>query len=154
MDIVVRTPHGDADVSIVAHTPTTTLGDVLSVITGQAVPRLALIDGRTVDAATPLDDAGLVVGAVVDAEPRRPALTSDADIEVAQIAGPGAGRLTRLAPGRYRFGPGRRSSADELDLAPVEHAMFEIVVTASDAGSSEVTVVAEGTDVCTRRNTR
>ena len=147
MDIVVRTPHGDADVSIVAHTPTTTLGDVLSVITGQAVPRLALIDGRTVDAATPLNDAGLVVGAVVDAEPRRPALTSDADAEVAQIAGPGAGRLTRLTPGRYRFGPGRRSSADELDLAPVEQAMFEIIVTASDAGSSEVTVVAEGTDV-------
>ena len=147
MDIVVRTPHGDADVSIVAHTPTATLGDVLSVITGQAVPRLALIDGHTVDATTPLEDARLVVGAVLDAEPRRPTLTSDADIEVAQVAGPGAGRLTRLGPGRYRFGPGRRSNADELDLAPVEDTMFEIIVTASSAGSSEVTVAAEGTDV-------
>ncbi len=147
MDIVVRTPHGDADVSIVAHTSATTLGDVLAMVTGQAVPRLALIDGHTIDATTPLDDAGLVAGAVVDAEPGRPTLTSDDDIEVAQVAGPGAGRLTRLAPGRYRFGPGRRSSADELDLAPVEQAMFEIVVTASTAGSSEVTVVAEGTDV-------
>ena len=146
MDIVVRTPHGDADVSIVATTATTTLGDVISTITGQAVPRLALIDGRPVDASTLLDDAGLVRGAVVTTEPARPAAVTNGEIEVAQIAGPGAGRIVRLGPGRYRFGPGRRSNADELDSAPVEQAMFEVIVDPT-ATSTDVTVVSEAADV-------
>ena len=38
MDIVVRTPHGDADVSIASRAPTTTLGEVVAAVTGQAVP--------------------------------------------------------------------------------------------------------------------
>jgi DNA segregation ATPase FtsK/SpoIIIE-like protein len=72
----------------------------------------------------------------------------DADIDLVQIAGHGAGRITRLGPGRYRIGPGRRSSADELTLAPVERAMFELVVERSGAASevTVVTVVAEQSD--------
>jgi len=146
MDIVVRTPHGDADVSVVAKATTTTLGDVISAVTGQAVPRLALIDGRPVDAATLLDDAELIRGAVITTEPARPTTTSHSDIEVAQIAGPGAGRIVRLGPGSYRFGPGRRTNADELDLAPVEHSMFEVIIEPT-ATMADVKVVSEAADV-------
>ncbi len=146
MDIVVRTPHGDADVSIVTRTPTTTLGDVLAAVTGQAVPRLALVDDRAVDPATSLDDVGLLLGSVVTTEPPLPSATSIADIDIAQIAGYGAGRVVRLGPGRYRFGSGRRSSADELDIAPVETASFELVVEPTDV-VSDVAVVPEGPDV-------
>ena len=144
MEIVVRTPHGDADVSIVSSTASTTLGDVVASVTGQAVPRLVQVDGRVVDATTPLGDSGLVLGSVLASEPVAPAATSDADVDLVQITGHGAGRVSRLGPGRYRIGPGRRTSADELALAPVEHAMFELVVEPT-ATASEVSVVAGAT---------
>ena len=56
----MRTPHGDADVSIVSAPAGTTLGDVVAAVTGQAVPRLVQVDDHVVDATTPLDDAGLL----------------------------------------------------------------------------------------------
>ena len=146
MDIVVRTLHGDADVSIVSHAPTTTLGEVVAAVTGQAVPRLVLVDGVTFDASTLLDDVDLLVGSVVTSEPPIPPATSEADVDLVQIAGHGAGRTMRLGAGRYRIGPGRRSSANELDVAPVERTMFELVVEPT-APTSDVTVVPEGSDV-------
>ena len=145
MEIVVRTPHGDADVSIVSAPAGTTLGDVVAAVTGQSMPRLVQIDDQVVDATTPLDDAGLRTGSVVTSEPMVAPVASDADVDLVQIAGHGAGRISRLGPGRYRIGPGRRSSADELTLAPVEHTMFELVVEPT-AAASEVTVVAEQHD--------
>ena len=123
----MRTPHGDADVSIVSHAPTTTIGDVVSAVTGQAIPRLVLIDDRAVDATTLLDDVQLVAGAVVTTEPSIPPVISITDAGIVQIAGHGAGRVTRLGPGRYRIGPGRRSNAGELDMAPVERTAFEVI---------------------------
>ena len=141
----MRTPHGDADVSIVSAPAGTTLGDVVAAVTGQAMPRLVQVDDHVVDATTPLGDAGLLAGSVVTAEPMVAPITSDADVELVQIAGHGAGRISRLGPGRYRIGPGRRSSAGELTLAPVEHTMFELVVEPKDA-APEVTVVAEQSD--------
>jgi hypothetical protein len=146
MDIVVRTPHGDADVSIASHLPTTTLGDVVAAVTGQAVPRLVMVDGRAVDASIPLDDVDLLVGSVVASAAPVPPAISDADVELVQVAGHGAGRMMRLGPGRYRIGPGRRSSANELDVAPVERCTFELVVEATGT-MSEVSVVPEVPDV-------
>ena len=138
----MRTPHGDADVSIVSHAPTTTIGDVVSAVTGQAIPRLVLIDDRAVDATTLLDDVQLVAGAVVTTEPSIPPVISITDAGIVQIAGHGAGRVMRLGPGRYRIGPGRRSSAEELDVGPVERTVLELVVDPT-AAASEVTVVPE-----------
>jgi hypothetical protein len=146
MDIVVRTPHGDADVSIASHLATTTLGDVVAAVTGQAVPRLVIVDGRAVDAGTPLDDVDLLVGSVVASAAAAPPGISDADVELVQVAGHGAGRMMRLGPGRYRIGPGRRSSANELDVAPVERCTFELVVEATGT-MSEVSVVPDVPDV-------
>ncbi len=141
----MRTPHGDADVSIVSAPAGTTLGDVVAAVTGQALPRLVQVDDHVVDATTLLDDPGLFEGSVVTSEPMVAAVASDADVDLVQIAGHGAGQISRLEPGRYRIGPGRRSSADELTLAPVEHTMFELVVEPT-AAASEVTVVAEQPD--------
>jgi len=148
----VRTPHGDADVSIVSAPAGTTLGDVVVAATGQAMPRLVQVDDHVVDATTPLDDAGLLEGSIVTSEPMVAAVTSDADVDLVQIAGPGAGQISRLGPGRYRIGPGRRSSADELTLAPVEQTMFELVVEEA-AGASAITVVAGQPDGATDSTT-
>jgi hypothetical protein len=139
MEIVVRTPHGDADVSIVAHTADATLGDLIAAITGQAVPRVAVVDDRTVDATTPLDETGLVLGAVVTTEPTVPDAGPGAVAGLVQVAGHGAGRVVPLGAGRYRIGPGRRSTADELDLAPVEDQAFELEVVHTTS-TTEVTV--------------
>ncbi|MGE5211368.1 MAG: hypothetical protein ACM3MM_08875 [Acidobacteriota bacterium] len=128
MEIVVRTPHGDADVSIVSAPVGTTLGDVVAAVTGQAMPRLVQVDDHVVVATTALDGAGLLAGSVVTSEPMVAPVTSESDVDLVQIAGHGAGRIIRLGPGRYRIGPGRRSSADELTHAPVEHTMFELAV--------------------------
>ena len=146
MDIVVRTPHGDADVSIGGHDTTTTLGELVGAITGQAAPRLALVDGRAVDCSCPLDDADLLVGSVVTTEPTLPVPTSPEDVDVVQVTGHGAGRIVRLGPGQYRIGPGRRSTAEELDLAPVDRPTIDLVIE-STAATREVTVVPLHPDV-------
>ncbi len=141
----MRTPHGDADVSIVSAPAGTTLGDIVAAVTGQATPRLVQVDDHVVDATTPFDDAGLLAGWAVTSEPTVAPVTSNADVDLVQIAGHGAGRISRLGPGRYRIGPGRRSSADELTHAPVERTMFELVVEPT-AAVSEVSIVADTSD--------
>lgn len=140
MDIVVRTPHGDADVSVVWRDGSVTLGELIGVITGQAVPRLALVDGRGVACSTPLDEVDLLVGSLVTTEPPMPESVSGADVDIVQIAGHGAGRVARLGPGRYRIGPGRRISADELSLAAVEQPAIEVVVEPSTTVSEAIIV--------------
>jgi S-DNA-T family DNA segregation ATPase FtsK/SpoIIIE len=146
MEIVVRTPHGDADVSIAVHAATTTLGEVIAAVTGQAIPRLVSVDNRLIDAGTRLDEVGLCIGSVVATEPSGSPVASSEDVRIIQVAGSGAGRATRVGPGRYRIGPGRRSNADELDLAPVERTAFELVIETTDAASM-VTVLGADDEV-------
>jgi hypothetical protein len=128
MEIVVRTPHGSADVAVEHHAPGTTLGALISDVTGQAVPAVALVDGRTVSCAVRLEEAGLLVGSLIetDAPVRRAAARGQ--IVLGQVAGRGAGRTPVLAPGRHRVGPGRRVRADELAAAPVDEVVLEIEV--------------------------
>jgi S-DNA-T family DNA segregation ATPase FtsK/SpoIIIE len=133
MDIVVNTPHGDADVSIVAHGPDATLADLLVMVTGQAVPLLADVDGHPVRCSTVLAGAGLAMGSIVTTESVPPEPTTESEIALVQLTGSGSGRSIRLGPGRYRIGPGRRLSADELHEAPVETAAFELTVEAPDS---------------------
>jgi hypothetical protein len=127
MDLVVRTPHGDADITIVRGS--CTLGDLIAAVSGQAVPRVARVDDRTVDCATPLDDAGLRIGSIVTTDPEVATPHRENDVTLVQIAGPGAGRSHTMSPGRYRIGPGRRLMADELSAAAVEEPAFVVVVT-------------------------
>jgi len=142
MDIVVRTPHGDADVSVGAHAPDTTLGDLIGMVTGQAVPRVALVDERTVDCSTRLDDVGLMIGSTIVTDPPAPQVVNEV-VRLLQVAGPGAGRIRRLVPGRFRIGPGRRLTADELETATVDTPKFEITI---DAGAQVTLTPAAGGD--------
>ena len=143
----MHTPHGDAEVSIETRAATTTLGEVIAAVTGQALPRLVHVDGRVVDGASRLDDAGLCIGSVVTTEPAVPRISSAGDIDLVQVAGHGTGRVRPLGPGHYRIGPGRRSGAEELDLAPVERTAFEVVVEATDEERCEATILRAGSDV-------
>jgi hypothetical protein len=154
MDIVVRTPHGDADVSVGVHAPDATLGDLIGTVTGQAVPRLAVVDDRAVDCSTPLDDVGLMIGSTIVTDPPAPQPANEV-VRLLQVAGPGAGRIRRLVPGRFRIGPGRRLTADQLEPGAVDAAKFEMTIDAdgqvtvaptSPAPSDEV-LHADGTPV-------
>lgn len=129
MDIVVRTPHGDADVSLGVHAPGATLGDLIGTVTGQAVPRVALVDERTVDCSTRLDDVGLLIGSTIVTDPPAPQPLNEV-VRLLQVAGPGAGRIRRLVPGRFRIGPGRRLTADQLETATVDAPKFEMTIDA------------------------
>src|SRR5688500_14431602 len=54
MDLVVRTPHGDADLTVVSCADDATLADLVEAVTGQAAPPLVHIDDRPIDSSTPL----------------------------------------------------------------------------------------------------
>ncbi len=143
MDIVVRTPHGDADVHIGAHGAQSTLGDLIAEVTGQAVPRLARVDDLMVDCTTPLDEVGLTIGSLVVTDPPAPEPSRADDVRLVQIAGRGAGRVATLSPGDYRIGPGRRASADELASAPVERTAFELTVATDGVVTVDATHAAD-----------
>ncbi|BAN04229.1 type VII secretion protein EccC [Ilumatobacter coccineus] len=139
MDVVVRTPHGDADIDIVSAPGTTTLGDLITAVTGQAPPAVARVDDRTVNASQTLTSLGLMVGSVIDANAPDPHDTKPDDVRVnlQQLTGRGAGSIRSLSSGRFRIGPGRRLNASEMIEAPVETEAFEIDVQRN--GSVEVT---------------
>ena len=126
MDLVVRSPHGDADVSIDTDLTRTTLGDTVAAVTGQAVPAIVDVDGRILPASTPLADENVRVGSVLSTVPVDHDRGIDPVINLLQHAGRGAGSIHPLGRGRYRIGPGRRLSATELAEAPVEQVVFEL----------------------------
>lgn len=125
MDVVVRTPHGRADVRLRAWTPDATLADLLHAVTDQAVPGVARVDGALVETSAPIDGLGLRIGSDVATELQ---LDEDGIVSLVQLTGPGAGTRRELAPGTYRLGPGRRLHADELHRGTVEAAIVEISV--------------------------
>jgi S-DNA-T family DNA segregation ATPase FtsK/SpoIIIE len=146
MDVVVRTPHGDADIDIVAAPTDTTLADLVRAVTGQAPPATATVDGRTVSTSQLMADLDLVIGSLIDT---RPTAVPPVDgpgaadvVGVTQVTGRGAGVVRLLHPGRYRVGSARRLHASELESAPVETTAFELAVQSDGA----VTVVP-GPDV-------
>lgn len=150
MELIVRTAHGSADVAAELRGAEATLADLVQGVTGQAAPRVALVDGRVVDTATPIDECALLVGSVIDTDPSATAAEPGDEIELLQLTGPGAGATCRLGEGLYRIGPGRRISARELERAAVEEAALQLHVTgssdstASTASASHAVAVAPG----------
>ena len=130
MDVVVRTPHGDADIDIVAAPASTTLADLLRAVTGQAAPAATRVDGRAVATTRPLADLDLVIGSLIDTRPGAtedtPAGSNEEAVGLVQLTGRGAGRPIRLHPGRFRIGSARRLHADELERSAVETPAFDI----------------------------
>ena len=102
MDLVVRTPHGDADLSVVSSPDTATLADLVEVATGQVAPPLVRIDDRPIDAATRLRDAPLLIGSVVSSHPAAEETSTRTAVQLLQLAGSGAGTVRTLEAGRYR----------------------------------------------------
>lgn len=132
MDVVVRTPHGDADIDIVAAPASTTLADLVRAVTGQAPPAATRVDGRAVATTQLLTETDLVIGSLVDTRPEsaedHPIGHDEEAVGLVQLTGRGAGRTLRLHPGRFRVGSARRLHAGELDRAPVETPAFDIEV--------------------------
>ncbi len=146
MDVVVRTPHGDADIDIVAAPTDTTLADLVRAITGQAPPATSRVDGRTVSTSRELDDLDLVIGSLIDTRPTtEPLADTEPPVDAVgfvQLTGRGAGIVHTLRPGRYRIGSARRLHAAEMEPAPVETTAFELVV-----GTNGAVTVVPGPDV-------
>jgi len=138
MDVVVRTPHGDADIDIVAAPTDTTLADLLRAVTGQAPPATSRVDGRTVSTSRLLDDLELVIGSLIDARAASEPADDRVDtVGLIQLTGRGAGIIRTLSPGRYRLGSARRLHAAEMESAPVETPAVELDV--SDDGAVTAT---------------
>ncbi len=128
MDVVLRTPHGEAEISLRANDHTCTLADAIMQVTGRTAPPIAFVDGRAVPSATPLDGSGLHAGSTISTDDDRVTPPDNGVIELVQIAGQGAGAARWLAAGDYVVGAGRRVSAPELDLAPVDEPAFVLRV--------------------------
>ncbi len=132
MDVIVRTPHGDADIDIVAAPASTTLADLIRAVTGQSAPAASRVDGRATATSRKLADLDLVIGSLIDTRSESVGDSSTSPTESAiglvQLTGRGAGTTLRLPPGRFRVGSARRLHADELERAPVETAAFDIEV--------------------------
>ena len=137
MDVVVRTPHGDADIEIVAAPTDTTLADLVRAVTGQAPPATSRVDGRTVSTSRQVGDLDLVIGSLIDTRPFAESMEDDhrsaARVSLVQLTGRGAGIVRTLRSGRYRIGSARRLHAGELEAAPVETSAFELDVAADGA---------------------
>jgi S-DNA-T family DNA segregation ATPase FtsK/SpoIIIE len=150
MDLVVRTPHGDAELTLDAWDPAATVAELVELTTGHTSPALLQIDDRPVAASTLLRDAPILIGSVVSSHPTPSVSLDPNSVRLLQLTGRGAGTVRSLEPGRYRIGPGRRRLAIELADAAVEQPLLELVVgDPSDQPSGGVTVLAIGPERAT-----
>jgi hypothetical protein len=132
MELIVRTAHGTADVSIDVHDRDVSLHDLIAAVTGQAAPNTALVDGRLANTSDAIASCGVLAGSVIDT------LLDDLDdgsaapvTVVRQLSGPGAGRGVPLGVGSYRVGPGRRQHVTELSSDATDVVAFDLDVTSS-----------------------
>ncbi len=130
MELIVRTAHGTADVSIGVRDRDISLRDLIAAVTGQSAPGTARVDGRLVNASDTVAACGVLAGSVIDTLLDDPSDSTPPVTALRLLAGPGAGRRIALAPGRYRVGPGRRERADELTNDTTDLAVFDLDVTA------------------------
>jgi S-DNA-T family DNA segregation ATPase FtsK/SpoIIIE len=140
VDLVVKAAQGEAEVTLLAAPDDASLGDLVRHVTGAAPPRVCVVDGRPVTAATPLRAVPLFTGSTVSTDDDVAAPPGDAVVELVQLAGRGAGARAALSPGRYLIGPGSRSNAGELDLGAVNDVRFELDV--ADDGTVRVSARA------------
>ena len=133
MDVVLRTPNGEAEVSLGPGQEDSVLADVVERVTGRPASQVVYIDDRAVPAATSLGTSGLLNGSTIATVDEASPPPADGRVEIVQVAGQGAGSRSWLRTGRYRIGPGRRVSAGELDAAPVDTAMLDVEVDSSGA---------------------
>jgi S-DNA-T family DNA segregation ATPase FtsK/SpoIIIE len=127
MNVVLRTSYGEAEISLRNTSDESTLADVLAHVTGQRSPPILFVDGRALPATTKLRASGMLNGSTIATGENEIPL-EDGIVKLVQIAGRGGGESAVLAAGHYVLGIGRRASAPELDLAPVDHPSFELTI--------------------------
>src|SRR4051812_19845853 len=103
MHIVLRQPTGERELEVGLRNPEATLHDVLQALVHD-VPESVAIDGRVVDSAARVVDAGVYEGAVLALAPDGAAGRAAAGLELAVLAGPDAGRTFALGAGRWSIG--------------------------------------------------
>lgn len=128
MDVVLRTPNGEAEVSLGPGQEDVALADLVERVTGRAASQVVYVDGRAVPSATSLGTSGVLTGSTIATMDDAGPPPVDGRVEIVQVAGQGAGARSWLRTGRYRIGVGRRVSARELDAAPVDSPMLDIEV--------------------------
>lgn len=133
MNVVLRTSHGEAEISLGDSFRDATIAELVDHVTGEASPPVLFVDDRALPSTTKLNDCGLLEGSLIATSEPQNNPGDTAAVEFVQIAGRGAGASALLSPGRYEIGPGQRLSASELDSAPVDYPTFELLV---DANSS------------------
>lgn len=136
MEVVLRTPNGEAEVSLGSGQEEAALADLVERVTGRSAHQVVYIDGRAVPASTPIGTSGLLNGSTISTTDDIAPPPADGRVELVQVAGQGAGARRWLTTGRYRLGVGRRVSGPELDLAAVDTPMLELEV--DTAGSVTV----------------
>lgn len=126
MEVVLRTPNGEAEISVVGVRHDLTLADLVDRVTGRAAPSIVYVDGRAVPSDTSMGTSGALEGSIISTiDDRSPA---PGVVELVQVAGTGSGTRVWLTAGRYHLGVGRRTSAAELDMAQVEAPRVELRV--------------------------
>ncbi len=128
MDVVLRTPNGEAEISVGPGQEDVQLAELLERVTGRKPGTIAYVDGRAVPSTTTIGTSGALTGSVISTTDDLAVPPADARVELVQVAGEGAGARTWLASGRFRVGVGRRLSGAELALGPVDRAMFQVDV--------------------------
>ena len=126
MDLVVRTSHGEVEITLRLDGESRTLGDVVERVTGRTAPITLYVDGRAAPASTPLDETGLLTGSVISTDDEVEPVPEGVALD--QVAGPGAGATAWLSVGRHVIGPGRRVSTADLGQAPVDEPVFDVDV--------------------------
>jgi len=156
MDVVLRTPHGEAELSVGPGQGDVTIGDLVERVTGRDAPSVIYVDGRAVPETTGIGTSGLLAGSTITTIDEIAVPPREAIAQLVQVAGNGAGSRAWLMPGRYRIGIGRRVSAPELDQAPVDTPMIAIDVSpAGDVAVRSFDAIArlDGADLTTDSET-
>lgn len=133
MDVVLRTPTGEAELSVGPGHEDIPLAELIERVTGRAPSQVVFVDGRAVPSSVALGTSGVLTGSIIATVDVAAVPTPDSRIELVQVAGEGAGARVWLRPGHFRIGIGRRISAGELELAPVDRPMLDVEV--DDGGS-------------------
>ena len=141
MNVVVRTAHLEAEITIHGGAGTT-LAQLIEHVTERPAPPVVDVDGRAVPATALLDGGGLFEGSTIDLEPAARPELDHARVELVQVAGTGTGAAIAVDEGTFRVGPGRRLNAAELELAPVEMGVFDLVV--GHDGSASIRPITPG----------
>ena len=103
MDVVIRTPHGEAEITIARAGEATAIADIVQRVTGSASPPVADVDGRAVHTKATIGSSGVVSGSVIDLGATPRAAPQDAVAELVQV---GSRSTPAARAGHLSGGPG------------------------------------------------